>query len=317
MGKRRKLSHTQKIMLRTAARDGFKTYRYGSPTPVSVPRIFTGQKRQHMVSQVMDMLRDWRSSAFEHEGAARAGVRSGLCLDGHGWRQAENEAEALIAEALHLMGAKRPTREEGQREYPIGQDYCQYCRGPLDEEDIAFHRKFCSTDCASRYMCTRDDDVAINAEHIRRNAYYLVRTKRFAPKPCAWCGTTFQPSVPDAETCSTACRESLHISRLPKRECERCGTSFQPRKHHQKFCSTDCTIAAQTAKKSAMLARERGERSCKHCLTVFRPKRSDQFYCSTRCTSRASAKAHKLRQKAKREEAKASAFICEEVKEAA
>ena len=90
MGKRRRLTDREINVLRWANREGYKSYRYGSTAPVSLPRVFTGEARRHMVGKVIDVLRDWRFSPFEHEGPARAGIRTGLMrvslMSGHGFR---------------------------------------------------------------------------------------------------------------------------------------------------------------------------------------------------------------------------------------
>lgn len=310
MSKRRAFGEIELNTLRSAARAGYVSYRYGSAAPVTLPRIFTGDQRRSTVSRVKSLLRGWSLSPFENEGPTRAGLRSSLCIDGHPWPVADFEAAELIAEALHKMGARRPTWAEGQREYATGADYCQYCRGPLDEEDIARHRRFCSTDCAGRFLRTRDDDAGVKADQTRFHAYYLTRTERFPERPCAWCGTAFRPTVADSQACSIGCREKLHTASLPQRTCAHCRDVFQPRKHHAKFCSRACTTAAQSGATAAKRAEERGERSCPECRTVFRPKRADKIFCSPKCGSRASARASNQRRKA--EEKAASAFICEE-----
>lgn len=302
--------------IKAAAQDGYASYRYGSAAPVTLPRIYRGEARKNMVERVKTSLRGWKLSPFENEGSTRAGARIALILKGHGWQSSDTEVAELIAEALHLMGAVRPSWEQGQREYSMGQDYCRYCRGLLDDEEIARHRKFCSTECAGLFLRTRDDDAGIKADQVRFHAYYLARTNRFPPKPCAWCGEVWQPVAADSETCSLDCREKLHTSRLPKLRCEQCDEPFQPHKHHGRFCSRDCTIKARTALIAAKRAAERGERVCKHCQATFPPKRVDQFYCTPRCASRASAKASKERKKATPQPEKI-AFVCEEVREAA
>jgi hypothetical protein len=278
-------------------------------------RIFKGDARAAMVRKVMDRLRGWRLSPFEFEGATHAGIRVALVLDGHPWGASDQEAGLLVREALHLLGAKRPSWIEGQHFYSLARENCMNCRGPLDEEDIANHRRFCCDECATSARMA-DETLFLHAMRLSYySAYYVATKEAMPPKPCQWCGRSFQPSVPDAETCSTECREKLHTARQPRRDCAHCGKTFQPRKHHAKFCSRECTIEAQTAANAAKRANERGERSCPGCLSVFRPRRSDQSFCSPQCRNRTSARASKQRRKA--EEKAAGDFLCEEVKEAA
>ncbi|OWK20076.1 hypothetical protein AJ88_33085 [Mesorhizobium amorphae CCBAU 01583] len=54
--------------------------------------IFGADKRKHVVNQMMDVMADWRLSPFEFEGSCRAGLRSALCLAGHSWQRADDEA---------------------------------------------------------------------------------------------------------------------------------------------------------------------------------------------------------------------------------
>lgn len=283
----RNLKFIESRTLRWANREGWRGYRYGATKPVTLPRIFTGEARKAKVSTVMKVLRDWRLSPFEMEGPVRAGIRSALCMDGHGWHRADAEAEALVAEALHLIGAIRPTWEQGQREYAIGRDYCLYCRGPLDEEEIARHRKFCSTDCAGRYMRTRDDEASVAIDQVRSHAYYLVRTTRFPPKPCGWCGKVFQPAVAGSDACSIGCREKLLISRIPKRECDQCGKLYQPVKTFSTYCSEECRTDHKNEKRNAESVARRAPRPCDHCGESYTPSKANQMYCGPRCKGNA------------------------------
>ena len=53
------------------------------------------------------------------EGPLRAGIRSDLCLQGWRWRDADDMARELLAEAFRVVRATRPTWNEGQPEWAI------------------------------------------------------------------------------------------------------------------------------------------------------------------------------------------------------
>lgn len=340
MGKRRRLSERELVNLRKAKRDGYRSFRYGSSRPVSLPRIFTGEKRRHMVSRVLDVLRDWRLSPFEHEGSTRAGIRSGLVMIGHGWHQSDQEAEALIAEGLHLMGAKRPTWAQGQPEYVIARENCAQCGGPLDQEAIANHDRFCSHDCR-RIMQTWRNANYHNAMASRaRWAYEVTRKEGIPERRCEWCGDIFKPATPDAATCcpehAAKLREQRAGRAIPDRQCKNpaCGKTFHPATRHVEYCRLECHREHQAAMLGTALcenpdcgkpfekryafakycggkcrkAVERGKalppKPCAHCGEMFGPKQAKNIYCSRSCARRD-------------RDCKASAFMCEEVKEAA
>lgn len=352
MSRRRKLSFIESRMLRSAKRDGWKTYRYGSSAPVTLPRIFTGEARRHMVDKVLDVLRDWRQSPFEHEGPTRAGIRAGLCLEGHGWQQADNEAEALVAESLHRMGAKRPNWEEGQPWHTIGRDNCMNCRGPLDDEDIANHRRFCCDECATAARRS-NEQLFQRAMRLSYHSAYYVATKEALPeKDCEWCGILYKPAQLEQRFCSKSCAQNVVWGdrKVKPKPCLHCGNLFKGVQVEQKFCSNACRVGYVAEHGS--LARL-PEQHCGYCKAIFRPKNAGAKYCSRDCAlqvryaaQRAATaakkvpkpcgwcgqefqpnsaramfcckdcndKAQKAKKKARRE---ASTFTCEEVKEAA
>lgn len=344
MGKRRKLSKANADYLRQQlnreARTGYATYRYGSTRPVSLPRIFTGQKRQHMVGKVIDLMRDWRYSPFEHEGAARAGVRTALVLDGEGWHRADFEAEALVGEALHLMGAKRPSEAEAAPEYTVAKENCANCHGPLDDESIANHERFCCPECRTAMRTYRNARYWLQMTITARWAYEVARREGIPERDCQWCGKLFKPATPDTVTCSRAhaakLREQNAGRLLSERECKRpgCNKVFHPQSKKVEYCSTACHREHQAeligpqlcanptcgkvfhprfafekycdakCRRAVENRRTLPEKPCAWCGELFAPKKASNEYCSRAHASRARV-------------AKASAFICEEVKKAA
>lgn len=266
---------------------GYRTYRYGSAAPVTLPRVFTGEKRKSAAARVMDVLRDWRSTPFEHEGSARAGIRASLCLQKHSWQVADNEAAALIEEALHLLGAKRPTWLEGQPQYTIPVECCQNCGGPLEAEDMANHRRFCSTECtaaARQYRAAWHAKVEAIARSV---AWYTVSKEKQPERPCEVCGKEFRPGTLDymrkTETCSPECARELVVRRQPERECAGCGTRFRPVWVRDKFHSKECREAHRNRTRMAATAEKNAPRPCDQCGKQFTPKKSDARFCGERC----------------------------------
>lgn len=47
--------------------------------------IVSGNARKITISEIMNVLRDWRYSEFEHEAACLHGLRVAFCLKGYGW----------------------------------------------------------------------------------------------------------------------------------------------------------------------------------------------------------------------------------------
>lgn len=89
------------------------------------------------------------ASKFWFEAKARHGIRARLCLQGWPWGEADEAAEDVVDLALRLVGAKRPSWQEGQPEYTqygvsfIERTRCVRCGGKLPQG----HRKFCSQRC--------------------------------------------------------------------------------------------------------------------------------------------------------------------------
>lgn len=266
---------------------GYRTYRYGSAAPVTLPRVFTGEKRKSAVQRVMDVLRDWRSTPFEHEGSVRTGIRASLCLQKHPWQVADNEAIALVGEALHLLGAKRPSWLEGQPQYTIPVENCQNCGGPLDADDIANHRRFCSQECTGAARQYRADWHAKVEAIARSVAWYAVSREKQPERPCEVCGKRFRPGTLDymrkTETCSPECARELVARRQPERECAGCGVRFKPTVGHGKFHSIECREAHRSRTRIAATVEKNAPRPCDQCGKQFTPSRADARFCGERC----------------------------------
>ncbi|ALK09509.1 hypothetical protein [Blastochloris viridis] len=263
---------------------GWNEYRHGeSKRPITLAgqkpkRIIRGDKREHVVASVAVLLKTFKLTPFEHEAACVQSLRSGLCLDGHRWPLADIEAAGIVAEALRRIGAERPTWNQGQREYTVPRENCRYCARPLDEEDIARNRLFCSPVCAKSALQHREFEDAWHRDKVAWSAYRLVLREQNQPRVCECCGKTFRPIRENADTrfCSLRCaRESRRID-IPERACEHCGTMFQPTSANldAKFCGKACADAAK---------RTLPDRACKACGGVFHPTNAGQLFCSRAC----------------------------------
>jgi endogenous inhibitor of DNA gyrase (YacG/DUF329 family) len=192
----------------------------------------------------MDVLRDWRLSYFENEGMCRAGIRSALCLQGYGWLKSDREAESIVADGLRRLGAVRPTWEQGQREYVDPDDTCKQCAGPLSDEQIAHHDRFCSAECAKIAITRRAfENLSTDNAHYRRAAQII----RIAKKPkltCAQCGNEFQQRGENgkAKFCSESCYQ-IHVrTKTPdiEKHCAYCGGRFMAKLPTATYCSDSC-----------------------------------------------------------------------------
>lgn len=124
------------------------------PIPKPRPRALNRERRRHLVSTVAEILKGGDPTPFAFEASCRHGIRSRLCLDGWKWAEADGTAGEIVAEALRLIGARRPPWAEGQPEWTqngagalIERTRCINCHGPLPAD----HTKFCGQLCASAH----------------------------------------------------------------------------------------------------------------------------------------------------------------------
>ncbi|MGB3831218.1 MAG: hypothetical protein WA975_05060 [Mesorhizobium sp.] len=172
-------------------------------------------RRQHLIDRAAVILREGEPSKFQFEAACRHGFRSSFCLQGWSWTDADQAAADVVAAALLLVGAERPTWQEGQPEWTqdgvlrVERDNCIRCRGPLPDG----HHKFCCVDCGRAHreaMARQADNAAANA---RLYAYYAAWSARQAEQSCALCDAKFRPNRPQQRFCSVQCR-NIHNSGL-------------------------------------------------------------------------------------------------------
>lgn len=285
---------------------GYTDYRHGSAKPVTLARtsiekkvepIFSQKKRQLLVSEVVEMMQDWRLTRFEKEGATRTGLRSALCLDGYCWPEADSEAARCVSAALRALGAERPSWAEGQRQHTDSPDRCSWCTGPIDDEDRTDGQRFCSVDCARAAIDHRGNKDQHVFDVVQRAAYRLIAKRASEKRPCRQCGKLFQNDRKDAEFCSSRC-----VSRWQKgdalrqlRQCVECGAEFMPGRKDSECCSKACATTKRHKYARAMLAEE--IRICNFCSDPYTPTSARQKYCSEKCTHNAAVLAYETRKR--------------------
>lgn len=261
---------------RNGLRAGYTDYRYGSKPKKRAPKpVFTPDRRKHVVHEVIDQMKQWRSSPFEFEGTVRASIRSALCLQGIGWHRSDNEAASVVSEALRIIGAQRPTWEQGQREYSIPEENCNWCGIPLPE---GTRERFCDPVCAKAALSWRDYETRYKESLIGNSAYRVVARSRNPERPCKNCGEMFRPLQADSDQqfCSQRCF-GAYRAYLPEKQCKQCGKSFRPRQagNTSLFCSSACYHKHGRT--------EEYHRQCVWCFRPFVTKSARAIFCSGTC----------------------------------
>lgn len=125
--------------------------------PVTLPHQVRRKKRKayqvyrrKLIDQTAAIMQRGEPSPFAFEGFMRHGLRSGLCLRGWSWVEADDMAADIVSSALHQIGAKRPTYQQGQPEWTqegvimIEREHCARCGWKLPEGKW----KFCTQRCS-------------------------------------------------------------------------------------------------------------------------------------------------------------------------
>ena len=184
---------------------------------------------EELVSRCKRIMGDFEESRFEHEGTARASLRSGLCLEGNGWALSDQEAAGIVHDVLRSMGAVKPTWAEGQPDYVEMGHRCLVCRGRLPE--ILLSGLFCSEACGSAYRKRADF-----ARRTRSDQHYwrisdALAMVRNPPKQCGHCSKPFRTKDRNQVYCSASCRTAASNAAMRQdlvgrcaREC--CGTNL-------------------------------------------------------------------------------------------
>ncbi len=269
----------------------YKEYRYGTPRNVGLPGVKSvrpavrGQRRKEVVSDIIDLLRGWHYSPFEYEGAARAGLRSGLVLAGSRWPVADFEAEQIVAEGLAVLGAKRPSWEEGQPRSLDRGDVCVHCGKPMPEDQVSSGRnvRFCSPECARAAIEARNTDELMKSQNFKQAAEHVIRREKLKSKPCKYCGTMFRAfntkGHEKQEFCSRKCAITSR-NPLPDVACRACGTVFHPYNKRSVFCSRACSDTYDRGYRYTVV--------CSSCGEMFAAKSATAQFCSTACSGAAS-----------------------------
>jgi hypothetical protein len=247
----------------------------GKPTP-----IFRGEKRKSLIAEVMDELSDWRLSPFENEGPVTAGLRSGLCLEGYGWRRSDAEAAGIVQEGLKLLGAERPSLLEGQKYYTTSPDFCCNCGGPIDDDDMTRCQRFCSPECARVAIQKSQWNVRKGNNAVIQSAYWLIRRKERPPRECDTCRKPFHPTRTNTRFCSPKCAQAARIVLQPETSCAWCDVVFRPNRKGGVFCSKACAMKARLKRR----LEAEPDRPCAWCRSQFKPRSVQQRFCSTRCS---------------------------------
>lgn len=249
-----------------------------------------------LVENVALVLKTGYPTKFEYEAACRHGVRVSLIAQGWSWHNADHAAIEVVLSALTLVGAKRPTWDEGQVDYAVDhrvdRDRCARCHGPIDDERRYRGRsvKYCSVVCSrSAYeaKASASGERVAMADHLARLALKSEKTIRERSGECERCGTPFLTRSMDRKFCSSRCSSEAQATIKPT-PCEQCGTTFKPRAREgggvSKFCSNTCRGLASK--------RPLEPRACKHCETVFTPGHHNkkQAFCSHGCATAAKKK---------------------------
>lgn len=258
---------------------GLKTYRKGTPKQYKHTAIFRAADREQVVNRIIDIMNDWRFSPFENEGAVRQSLRATLCLRGHSWQASDTESAMLINEAFNIMGAKRPSFDEAQREYTIPSDNCAWCWGFIANDGLtAYGRRgrYCSVECAKAAKLARDGEWNERQSATARTAALVIGRQKFQKIKCLNCQKDFLPYRMDSrgrKFCSFECAGSYRRE-IPEKTCPICKTVFWSQHRTQIHCSREC---------AGLALRVLEPRSCLNCFSIFRPKDRDQKFCCLKC----------------------------------
>lgn len=254
------------------------------------------ERRKHLTEVAAAVMRE-AQNPFNAEGPLRHGFRSGLCLEGWHWNDADDEAAQIVAIALRWVGAKRPTWEEAQPEWwaqLIEHKHCVRCTRIIPDDRTGGQRGrgavlYCSNECASSAYSERS---RLQMEAVSRGEYLARCAARregtlAAEIDCDHCHKPFRPgySIMRRRFCSIACADAGKARRLSARHeiaCTACGEPFRPKALDAKYCSSSCYNEMRARASNGW----RGvERQCEICAGIFRvhSAKKPQRTCSRRC----------------------------------
>jgi hypothetical protein len=286
-----RLSDTQ-LYLRTAQRshDGKERARLKAAKQPAL-RQLAKDRFDRLVSSVATILKTGEPTVFEHEGSCRHGLRSALCLDGWSWEDADAAARGVVSKAYVVIGATRPTWQQGQPEWtqdgfsPVERTYCAHCRKHLPESEGGQNRIYCSRNCLRNAYVKRRRLMEVTrtrVEWLAEIAAETAKNLKQRERDCDHCG---EPFIPDLNYkrrrfCSPECghaAQKIESRRLLDRPCLQCGTMYRPKSDDSKYCSLECSGNAQSA------AMRRPPKACDACGNDFHPILPSRRFCSIEC----------------------------------
>lgn len=259
----------------------------------SSKRIGKNKRREADINKIIDALADWRLTPFENEGSVRSGIRSALCIGGESWSKADGYAADLIAAALEYMGVERPSWDQGQRQYTLGDGICYRCHGSISEEmqgGTNGATKFCSGHCAKSFLLKREDWSLREADRFRLRAYTAMRRDSNPVVCCRTCTKPFKPIYEGGRFCSDRCSRAAEIQKT----CCQCGSDYVARHGKSKYCSDACNLKFNRNRRrvaaGGIIIGIGQPVSCVECGCKYPKKSSLSKYCSSRCNQTAKAK---------------------------
>lgn len=259
------------------------------PPPAAYKRHLTGKRRQNAVDAAATILNTYTFSAFQHESAVRHGLRTAFCELGRKWAWADFEANEIVQTALNQIGAQRPSWYAGQPEYLVPDENCRNinCGRPLDDEDIAEGRRYCSEWCKAATLQYRYNTHRYIERLTEINAWYHVRKQTVEPRQCALpsCGKVFRSQHKDVQHCSHSCANLARGNNFEVKVCQNpaCGQEFVHKNTHNReglYCSTKCYFDGRAVALP--------ERLCAFpsCGKRFQPTAPTQKFCCIACNKK-------------------------------
>lgn len=243
-------------------------------------------RQKHLINIVIDVLSEGKPTPFAFEGASRQGVRSGLCLDGWPWRDADAAAAEVVTAALKRMGATRPTWWQGQPESAaegltyIERTFCDCCGGKMPKIEVNYsglERRYCSKHCneisRNRYERTYGQQRTA-AEFRMQQRAAGERKRQLNERKCLTCAKPYIPRQlsTNSRYCSQKCFGISHRGRrVPLPKCVTCGKECKQKR--TRYCSRACFRATIA----------RPNKTCEVCSKVFYPPELNSKTCSKEC----------------------------------
>lgn len=213
-------------------------------------------ERGNAVGRVAEILKTGEPTLFRYEADCRHKLRARMCMDGISWARADATAAEIVAEALALIGAERPSWAEGQRIYTeegaseIHHTHCARCNGKIPPQRISplgNAVRYCSDVCRDAARSARRWHGGFRlsrAEFLAAQAVRRQEKRETHARACEGCQKEFLPDLRnlDQRFCSMACvvKAPRPSMRRPARNCEMCGEVFQPKSKARRFCSRSC-----------------------------------------------------------------------------